>query len=218
MIKILVNGAQGKMGQMLCSILSEDKNIQILKRESGQIVEDKVNIIIDFSSPSGAKESFALAKELGAAFLCGTTNLDEDFIKILKEEKTIPVFFSPNVSIGMALFKNLLCKAQKEFKGYILSMHEVHHAQKKDAPSGTAKNLAVALKIPVKDITYERIGTVVGTHILTLTSPAGDEEIILTHRAIDRKLFAKSAVKIALWLLKQKPNFYNISDFLEAKQ
>ena len=214
MINVLVNGANGKMGQLLCQILAQN-NFVVLTREKGDASPKAVDLIIDFSSPQGAQESYELAKELKAAFLCGTTNLPENLKVNFEKENQIPLFYSPNVSIGMALFKRLLVEAKKMYKGYALALHEVHHAQKKDAPSGTAKNLASALNIMQDQVTYERIGQVPGTHTLTLTSPNKDEEIILTHKLLNRQMLAQSAVSVGEWLLKQKAGFYDMNDYLE---
>jgi len=214
MTKILVNGAQGKMGQLICKILAQN-NYKVLTREIGDNAAVKADLIIDFSSPQGALESYKIAKETKAAFLCGTTNLPQSLTADFEKENQIPLFYAPNVSIGVALFKELLLKAQKMYKGYTLALHEVHHTQKKDAPSGTAKNLAAALNIAPESVTYERIGQVAGTHTLTLTSPNKDEEIILTHKVLDRQMLAQSAVRVAAWLLKQKPGFYDMKKFLE---
>lgn len=215
MTKVLVNGAKGKMGQLLCQILAQD-NFEVLTREIGDTTCPKADLIIDFSSPQGAEESYKIAKKLNVAFLCGTTNLPRGLVAAFEAEKQIPLFYAPNVSIGVALFKELLIEAKKMYKGYTLALHEIHHTQKKDAPSGTAKNLAAALNILQDQITYERIGQVPGTHTLTLTSPGKDEEIILTHKVLDRKMLAQSAVRVAVWLLKQKAGFYDMNKFLEG--
>ena len=214
MIKVLVNGANGKMGQLICEILAQN-NFEVFKREIGDKTPNVLDLVIDFSSPKGAQESYKIAKEFKVPFLCGTTNLPDDLKSDLENESQIPLFYAPNVSIGVALFKKLLLEAKKIYKGYTLALHEVHHEQKKDAPSGTAKNLAAVLGINIKDITYERIGAVPGTHTLTLTSPSKDEEIILTHKVLDRKMLAQSAVSVAKWLLKQKAGFYDMNKFLE---
>ena len=214
MTKVLVNGAKGKMGQLICQILAQN-NYEVLAREIGEKTCHKADLVIDFSSPQGAEESYKIAKEFKAAFLCGTTNLTETLKASFESEKEIPLFYAPNVSIGVALFKNLLLEANKMYKGYTLALHEIHHIQKKDAPSGTAKNLAAALNLAQERITYERIGQVPGTHTLTLTSPSKDEEIILTHKVLDRQMLARSAVKVGEWLLKQKAGFYNMNDYLE---
>ena len=215
MTKVLVNGAQGKMGQLLCQILAQD-NFEVLTREIGDTTCPKADLVIDFSSPQGAEESYKIAKKLNAAFLSGTTNLPRGLVAAFEAEKQIPLFYAPNVSIGVALFKELLIEAKIMYKGYTLALHEIHHTQKKDAPSGTAKNLAAALDILQDQITYERIGQVPGTHTLTLTSPGKDEEIILTHKVLDRKMLAQSAVRVAVWLLKQKAGFYDMNKFLEG--
>ena len=214
MTRVLVNGAQGKMGQLICQILAQN-NFEVLKREIGSANMQKADLVIDFSSPQGAAESYQIAKEFKAAFLCGTTNLPQDLLIAFEQEKNIPLFYAPNVSIGVALFQKLLLTSKNMYKGYTLALHEIHHTQKKDAPSGTAKNLAAALDIEQNKITYERIGTVPGTHSLTLTSPNNDEEIILTHKVLDRKMLAQSAVCVGKWLLKQKAGFYNMEKFLE---
>jgi len=215
MTKVLVNGAQGKMGQLICQILVKD-NFEVFPREIGGTNPQNVALVIDFSSPQGAEESYKIAKKLKAAFLCGTTNLPRGLVAAFEAEKQIPLFYAPNVSIGVALFKELLLEAKKMYKGYTLALHEIHHTQKKDAPSGTAKNLAAALNIMQDQVTYERIGQVPGTHTLTLTSPNKDEEIILTHKVLDRQMLAQSAVRVAVWLLKQKAGFYNMNKFIEG--
>jgi len=214
MVKVLVNGAQGKMGQLICKILAQN-NYEVLTREIGGINPQAADLVIDFSSPQGAQESYELAKKLNAAFLCGTTNLPDALKVSFEQEKQIPLFYAPNVSIGVALFKKLLLEAKKMYKGYTLALHEIHHTQKKDAPSGTAKNLAAALNIAPQSVTYERIGQVPGTHTLTLTSPSKDEEIILTHKVLDRQMLAQSAVRVGVWLLGKKPGFYDMNNYLE---
>ena len=215
MAKVLVNGAKGKMGQLICQILAHD-NFEVFPREIGDKTCPKADLVVDFSSPQGAEESYKIAKKLNAAFLCGTTNLPRGLVAAFEAEKQIPLFYAPNVSIGVALFKKLLLEAKNMYKGYTLALHEIHHTQKKDAPSGTAKNLAAALNIMQDQITYERIGQVPGTHTLTLTSPNKDEEIILTHKVLDRQMLAQSAVRVAVWLLKQKAGFYDMNKFLEG--
>ena len=197
MARILVNGAQGKMGRLICQILAQN-NFEVLTREIGDHVRIKADLIIDFSSPQGAVESYKIAKETNTAFLCGTTNLPDTLKASFEAEDQIPLFYAPNVSIGVALFKKLLLEAQQMYKGYALALHEIHHTQKKDAPSGTAKNLAAALNIAPESITYKRTGQVPGTHTLTLTSPGKDEEIILTHKVLDRKMLPKARL---VWLL-----------------
>lgn len=216
MINILINGANGKMGRAIAKIIADnpDYNLKITARRDNNLREDgPFDMVIDFSLPEGAASAFETAKKNKAAFLTGTTNLPADFIEQLKAEKSIPVFYSPNVSIGVYLFTKLLKEADKLFAAYNKSMHEIHHDQKKDAPSGTAKSLAAAIDFPIEKITYERTGQVPGTHSVKFTSAYKDEEVTLTHRAVDRSLFAYSAIIIARWLARQKPGFYNMDNF-----
>lgn len=220
MTDIIINGAKGKMGSLIRQIIETEYKGQArivqLRDTDTKEPAPKADVIIDFSLPHGAIQAFNIAKQNKSAFLCGTTNLPADFIDTLKSEKQIPVFYSANVSIGVFLFGKLLQKAAELYKDYIPQIHEAHHAQKKDAPSGTAKMLAGLIDFPQEKITFERTGTVPGTHSLALTAKGGDEVITLTHKALDRRLFAASAVKIALWLAKQKPDFYDMKDFTES--
>ncbi|MDR0292328.1 MAG: hypothetical protein LBI01_06200 [Elusimicrobium sp.] len=218
MKKVLINGAQGKMGAMIADLVKNnpDYGLQVsVMREVGQSAAGDFDIVIDFSQPDGALEAYEIAKDNNAALLIGTTNLPASFVAALKAEKNIPVFFSPNVSIGVYLFTEVLKYAQSLYKGYERRMEEIHHIHKKDAPSGTAKNLAAALKFPVEDIKSVREGEVVGTHTFILSSEY--EEIILSHVAKKRLLFAESAVLISSWLVSQKPGFYDMKDFVERK-
>ncbi|MDR0953392.1 MAG: hypothetical protein LBM71_04320 [Elusimicrobiota bacterium] len=220
MKKVLINGANGKMGQAIIKIIEGDYSLGLkiaALRDNGlNECDENVDLVIDFSLPEGATEAFDLAKKNKAAFLTGTTNLPAAFVAKLQEEKEIPVFYSSNVSIGVYQFAQLLKQAIKLYPNYTRKLHEVHHTQKKDAPSGTAKDLAKVVNLATQDITYERIGKTPGTHTFTLISPTGDEEIILTHKALDRVLFAASAVQVAKWLTTQKAGFYNMQAFMES--
>ncbi len=217
MIKVFLNGASGQMGQLIAKNIALYEDMAIAGKKDKDVFEkgEQFDIVIDFSLPEGAKEAFQIAKQNKAAFLCGTTNLPQGFIDVLKQEKEIPVFYSANVSIGVYLFGQILKEAAQKYQGYTLAMHEEHHAKKKDAPSGTAKSLASLIDFPQEKITYLRKGDLPGTHSLKITSSVGDEEIFLQHKALDRNLFASSAVKIARWLVNQKGGFYTMENFVK---
>lgn len=217
MIKVFLNGASGQMGQLIAKNIALYEDMAIAGKKDKDVFEkgEQFDIVMDFSLPEGAKEAFQIAKQNKAAFLCGTTNLPQGFIDVLKQEKEIPVFYSANVSIGVYLFGQILKEAVQKYQGYTLAMHEEHHAKKKDAPSGTAKSLASLIDFPQEKITYLRKGDLPGTHSLKITSSVGDEEIFLQHKALDRNLFASSAVKIARWLVNQKGGFYTMENFVK---
>jgi 4-hydroxy-tetrahydrodipicolinate reductase len=214
-VRVLLNGANGKMGQAIARLINENpqKNLVVsAKREAGQTeVKEPFDIVVDFSTPQGAQEAFLLAKKYKKPFLTGTTNLPEPFLFKLQSEEKIPVFFAPNVSLSVYFFTELVKQACKMYKGYEKALHEIHHVHKKDAPSGTAKNLAVVVHYPVEKVTYERIGETVGTHTLTFKTPF--DEITLSHQALNRDLFAFSALQIATWLLTCPSGFYTMEDY-----
>lgn len=214
MKKVIINGANGKMGQAIARLIKSTPNLGlevVALREEGQKTDTLADLVIDFSSPQGAQEAFDLAKELKAACLIGTTNLPERFLFQMQEEHKIPLFYAPNVSLSVYFFGELLKQASQMYAGYERALHEIHHVHKKDAPSGTAKKLAEAIELPLSHVSYERFGETVGTHILTLSSC--HDKIMLKHEATNRDLFAASAVHIAAWLVRQPAGFYTMQDY-----
>lgn len=211
---VIINGANGKMGKAVARIIKNSPELELqvaAGREPGDGLGQEADLIIDFSSPEGAQDALNWAKQHKAACLIGTTNLPERFLFQMQEEHKIPLFYAPNVSLSVYFFGELLKKAAQMYAGYEMNLHEIHHAQKKDAPSGTAKKLAEAVGLPPERVSYERFGDVVGTHILTLSSPY--DKIMLKHEALDRDLFAASAARIAAWLVNQPAGFYTMSDY-----
>lgn len=217
MKKVIINGANGKMGKAVARIIKANPQFGLevaAGREPGQQIDTPADVVIDFSSPQGAQEAFELAKGQKAACLIGTTNLPERLLFQIQEEHKIPLFYAPNVSLSVYFFGELLKKASQMFPGYERNLHEIHHIHKKDAPSGTAKKLAEKIGLPLSHVSYERFGEEVGTHILTLSSPY--DKLVLKHEALNRDLFADSAVHIAVWLLKQPAGFYTMQDYASS--
>lgn len=218
MKRVLINGINGKMGQAIKRLIEAQPELGLTVaggRESGEEVSVDFDIIIDFSTPQGAQEAFALAKHHRKAFLTGTTNLPETFLFQMQQEEKIPVFYAPNVSLSVYFFTELVRQAAKMYAGYEIKLHEIHHVHKKDAPSGTAKNIAHAVGFPVEKVTYERLGETVGTHSAQFDTPF--DEITLTHKALNRDLFANSAIHIAQWLCTCPKGFYTMKDFAKFK-
>ena len=107
MKKVLINGANGKMGQAIARIIQHTPQLGLevaALREAGQPSQHKADIVIDFSSPQGAQEALSLAQEMKAACLIGTTNLPERFLFQMQEEQKIPLFYAPNVSLSVYVF------------------------------------------------------------------------------------------------------------------
>ena len=218
MKKVFINGADGKMGKAIARIIQSRPELGLevsIRRESGQAVLGDFDVVIDFSTPQGAQEAFSIARKHRRPFLTGTTNLPETFLFQMQEEDKIPVFYAPNVSLSVYFFTELAKTAARMFPGYEVALHEVHHIHKKDAPSGTAKKLADALHQPWEKVTYERIGETVGTHRVTFSCAL--DAITLEHKALNRDLFADSALHIALWLMQREAGFYTMSDYAKFK-
>lgn len=218
MKSILINGGKGKMGQALARLIEKNPSLGLsvaALHEAGDPLPPRFDCVIDFSSPQGAQEAFYLAREKKKPFLTGTTNLPETFLFQMQEEDKIPVFYAPNVSLSVYFFTELAKTAARMFPGYEVALHEVHHIHKKDAPSGTAKKLANTLHQPWEKVTYERIGETVGTHRVTFSCAL--DAITLEHKALNRDLFADSALHIALWLMQREAGFYTMSDYAKFK-
>ncbi len=218
MTRVLINGINGKMGQALKRLIQTQPELELTfaaGRESGETVSADFDVLIDFSTPQGAQEAFALAKKHRKPFLTGTTNLPETFLFQMQQEEKIPVFYAPNVSLSVYFFTELVRQAAQMYAGYETKLHEIHHVHKKDAPSGTAKNIAQAIGFATERVTYERLGETVGTHTAQFSTAL--DEITLTHKALNRDLFADSALRIAKWLVTCEKGFYTMKDFAKFK-
>ena len=194
-------------------------------------------VLIDFSNPEGAEKCLEAAVKANRSLVVGTTgisrNLEE---KIKANSKKIPILFSPNMSIGANfLFEMARLAASKLKEGYDIEIIEQHHRQKKDAPSGTAKNIAKVIaeakgwdiskvaKYGRAGLTGERprneigihvvrAGDIVGEHTVLFSGPG--ETIEITHKAQSRDAFARGALVAALFLAGKKKGLYQMADVL----
>ncbi len=221
---ILILG-YGKMGKTIESILSSKGHTSDHAdtiEERSRFGNKNFDVIIDFSIPDAALDNIFFAFQKKTPIVCGTTGWLNRFEEAKKrcEEEGGTLFYSPNYSIGVNLFFQLnkkFASVMNKFVDYDVSMNEIHHTQKLDAPSGTAIRLAEivteqldhktgwSFEKPAKDklqITSERIGEVPGTHTITYTSPI--DSISLTHEAHSRAGFAMGAVLVAEWVWDKK--------------
>lgn len=218
MIEIILNGYSGKMGKLITSIVEEDPRFEIDSKFDNEFqISNSVSgdIIIDFSSNKGFESSLDIAEEKQIPFISGTTAISSENMQKMKNiSKIIPLFYSPNMSLGINILKKLISENLNLFKKYEVEIVEMHHNKKKDAPSGTALLLASLLEkdnIPVHSI---RLGDIPGDHSVIF---AQDGEVItLSHRATSRKVFAKGTLEIANWLINQLPGLYTMENFLKS--
>ncbi|SDN43593.1 4-hydroxy-tetrahydrodipicolinate reductase [Acetanaerobacterium elongatum] len=198
-------------------------------------VTAEADVIIDFSHPSALTPLLGMAQKRKLPIVVCTTGLSAEQLDELKNASAnIPVFNSGNMSLGMNLLINLAKKAAVVLgRDFDIEIIEKHHNRKLDAPSGTALMLAQGINEAVEQpYRYEynraskrekrskteigihsvRGGTIVGEHDVIFAGP--DEIVTLSHSARSRDIFATGAINAALFLCKQKPGFYEMSDLL----
>ncbi len=249
MIKAILVGASGKMGKNITECAAEDSNIQIVagvdKYNCGAAfpvfsdfskIEIQADVIIDFSNPALLDELLIFAKEKNLPLVIATTGYSEAQIKQIKEtSKSISVFFTFNMSLGV----NLLCSLAKRAAGILgedfdIEIIEKHHNQKLDAPSGTAIMLANSVNSVFDDkLKYEydrhtkrakrskneigihsvRGGTIVGEHDVIFAGR--DEVITLSHAAHSKQVFAAGALRAAKFIANKPCGLYDMNDILK---
>jgi len=197
----------------------------------------KADAILDFTAPQATLAFAEIAAASGMAHIVGTTGLEEADLAVLRAAaKRTAIVRSGNMSLGVNLLAGLVKQAAAALdEDFDIEIVEMHHRMKVDAPSGTALLLGEAAAAG-RGITLAqhaergrdgitgrraegaigfaslRGGTVVGEHTVTF---AGElERIELTHRAEDRSIFARGAVKAALWARGKPPGFYSMADVL----
>ena len=249
MVKIIISGALGKMGVKVAESVNKNENAAVAcgidKAVSDKLpfpvydgfnsVKEDADVIIDFSSPANLDNvlNFAKAKKIGAV-LCTTGYSEKDEKKIADAAKTVPMFRSANMSLGVNVLIDLVKKAASSLSGFDAEIVEMHHNEKADAPSGTALMLADGIKevLPEKYYVYGRSGktlrdkneigihalrggTVVGEHQVIFAGK--NETVVLSHSAQDRSVFAEGAVKAAIYLSGKKNGLYNMSDMINGR-
>lgn len=190
----------------------------------------EADVIIDFSIPQASARLAELAARRRKPIVIGTTGLTRAQSAILGAcSKKIPVFHAPNFSLGMNLLLFLAELAASALArgpgaasdapnrmGYGADILETHHALKRDAPSGTALQLAEAVRragtLGAVPIASRRLGGVVGEHALTFANAF--ERLELTHRAESRDAFAQGALEAALWTAKRGPGLYGMRQMM----
>ena len=177
----------------------------------------KVDVLIDFSEAKFSLQSVEYAKNHNTALLLGTTGYQESDLSSIEEaSEFIPLLKAPNTSVGIAYLKKVIDLTSDSLSYFDnLQISEKHHKDKKDLPSGTSLDLANFLSEKIErespiNIESERTGDSAGEHKIILSNDL--ERIELSHKALDRSIYAKGALIGAKWL-KSKPNGrYSMSD------
>lgn len=201
-------------------------------------VREDADAVIDFSAPAllGSLLQFCRSRGIGAV-IAATGYGDDGRAAIRDAAEEIPVFFSANMSVGINLLRYLAREAARIVGASSdVEIVERHHNQKVDAPSGTALALAdaVAEEIPGSmELVYGRHdrrekrspneigihsvrgGTIVGDHEVMFIRP--DEEVVLTHRAYSKEIFADGALQAAMFIARQAPGMYDMGNLIEDR-
>jgi 4-hydroxy-tetrahydrodipicolinate reductase len=179
-----------------------------------------VDVAVDFSLPGAVMSNLQQIAERRLNAVIGTTGwqAEEPAARALAEKAGIGVIASANFSIGMNIFRAVVEEAARLFgaqDGVGAWIHEMHHAQKKDAPSGTALLLKAAMEranYPRDiDVAATRAGAVPGTH--TVGFDAAAETVTLTHTVRDRAVFAHGALEAAKWI-KGRRGWFSVQEMI----
>lgn len=225
----------GKMGKVIERIALERGHEIVLKKDETNTFDglSTADVAIDFSVPTAAVDNISNCFHANVPVVSGTTGWLEHFDEMvaLCNEKQGGFISSSNFSLGVNIFFELneyLAKIMSQFDSYKVTMEEIHHTQKLDAPSGTAISLAKGViensnyanwtmdqaKNNEIHIEAKRIGDVPGTHTVTYNSIV--DSIELKHTAHNREGFALGAVIAAEWLAGKK-GIYSMKDVLNLK-
>lgn len=247
-MKIIINGANGRMGKVLTecakmrgfeiSALVDvfgDANKEYPFYSSLSEVNEKADVLIDFSNHSATPDICAFVKRTGMPSVIASTGHNETELAMINElSKDHPVFRSRNMSLGVNVLIELCKNAVSALGGDCdIEIIEKHHRNKLDAPSGTALMIAEAINEALPEnygfvydrtgrrevrpkneigISSIRAGGIFGEHEI-LISRAG-ETLTLKHTAENRSLFAEGALTAAEYIAKKKNGLYSMKDLL----
>lgn len=203
--------------------------------ESAQLAafidECRPDVMVDFTIAAATMTNAKVAAKKGVALVIGTTGFTpEQELELMAAVKNVPVVKTTNFSVGVNIFWELVREAAKRLGDYDIEVIEAHHRHKKDAPSGTAKTILKVIEEEVgnREEMYGRSGMTergneIGVHVIRGGDVVGDhmvqfhqnyETIELTHRAYDRAVFARGAVRAAAWVPGARPGMYTMKEVL----
>lgn len=249
-IRIAVAGAAGRMGQNIVRCVFDDPECALvgalegpghacIGRDAGvggavgvAITDDlsaclsDAEAVIDFTAPSVSVDIAEMAARAGIVHVIGTTGFtEEQNARIGTAARNAVIVKSGNMSLGANLVAALSRQAASVLRDFDVQIIEMHHRQKKDAPSGTALMLGRAAVAGRADRDGDAVnfpngvgfasvrgGTIVGEHKVVFAGP--HERVTLEHVAEDRSIFARGAIAAAKWGRDRTPGLYSMSDVL----
>ena len=213
----------GKMGKLieLAALERGDEIVGVFTSQQHPLdTLAQADVALDFSTKEAVINNVLCCAKTHTNLVIGTTGWVEQLpqVKTAIEQAQIGALFSPNFSLGVLLFLELLKTSASLFSSfgdYGVTGHEVHHAQKQDAPSGTALAIKALLETKLKQVEFSslRQGSTLGEHTVLFDSIF--DTISLQHTAKTRQGYAKGALTAANWL-RGKQGFYTIDDFIRG--
>lgn len=247
-MELIIHGGSGRMGHILTDKINAsgsntiaalvspdwDENIEEKKYVTLDGFKGNADCMIDFSNHCATEGMLNWCIEKNMPVVVATTgHTAEEKEKIFAAAKEIPVFYSANMSVGIAVLAELARKAAAMFPDADIEIVEKHHNKKLDVPSGTALLLADEIKTVRENAEYVigrheygqrtkneigihslRLGNEVGTHEIIITT--GNETLTLKHEAENRALFADGAIAAAEFLNGKEKGLYSMKDILKA--
>ena len=264
--RIAVAGCTGKMGKMLIrtiveqsdmvlsGVLESEKHLAIgvdplqemglrsdlkITADVEQVVQNS-DVLVDFTRPEATRLHLLACQKTGTALVIGTTGLTEADHQLLREVSAlIPVFWAPNMSVGVHVVLELLKTATQLLgEGFDVEIVEAHHRHKVDSPSGTALKMGQVIA-QAKGLDLHKVGRfdrhgitgprtnheigfatirggdVIGDHTVNFLGMG--ERVEITHKASSRQTFAAGAIRASRFLVKQPPGLYGMLDLLGAE-
>ncbi|HTR55754.1 MAG TPA: 4-hydroxy-tetrahydrodipicolinate reductase [Kofleriaceae bacterium] len=237
-MRIAIVGSAGRMGQAVAAAAAGHAEVVAEFDRGGDLAEalDGCDAYIDFSSPEATRGAAIAATVRRLPAVIGTTGLEHaDHEAIAALAQVAPVVYAANFSLGVNLVLGLAKQAARALADWDAEVVEIHHNEKRDAPSGTALAIARAMAAG-RGVDYDRVkrhardgnigprprgeigvsavrgGDVVGEHVAYLFG-AG-ERVEIGHRATSRAIFARGALRAAAWVVGKPPGRYDMLDVL----
>ena len=238
-MRAILCGANGAMGKLIDGILGAEVVGRVsIDGENGvpktfaELGTVDADVVIDFSYHTAVADVLSYAKQIGAAAVIGTTgHTAEEKEMISAAAKDIPVFFSGNMSLGIAVLCRLAKQAAAAFPDADIEIVEAHHTRKVDAPSGTALMLFNAIKEVRPEAVANcgragegkrtkeeigihalRMGNVVGIHEIHIHT--ANQSLTLKHESGSRAMLADGGVAAARFVAGKPAGFYNMESML----
>ncbi|SHO81394.1 4-hydroxy-tetrahydrodipicolinate reductase [hydrothermal vent metagenome] len=251
MVKVGIVGSTGRVGSLLIDNLKDDEEailscVHVFDKLEKELPKDTVvtnsmeellnncDVVIDFSAPQATEDLLENALKNPTPLVIATTGFNPHQQNLMMEvSKEMPVLYSSNMSVGIALLKQLVEQVSSKLKDFDIEIVEQHHKHKVDAPSGTALTLGEfaakgrgleldKVRVSGRDgqigartkdeiaVMALRGGDIVGKHTVGFYNDG--EFLELNHTATSRDTFSKGALRASKWLVNQESGFYSIND------